>query len=214
MNTEEAGHNGRPESGFTLLELLISITMICLVLMIAGSAVRLSMRSVASGDRRMEAIDRFSSALNIVDAQIQSQLPVGRPDVTDTNPLFQGDGESMQFVSIFSIWGYQKGCVTVAYKVVQDRFGKEDLSAEESAIGAESGGEVKLFEYFDRIYFDYYYKDPAAEQGSWIDKWEDANSVPEKIRLHLVTGNSEISLIIPVKVKALQNRPVTSAPNA
>ena len=225
MYTARISHEGRLQGGFTLLELLISITMLCLILLIAGSAVRLGIRSVTSGEKRMEAIERFSSSLNIVDAQIQSELPIAQPGSAGTNSVsqgdgasnpntvFQGDSASMQFQSIYSIWGHHRGYVTVSYNVVPGPFGKQELHAEESATGAASRGEVNLFKYFDRIYFDYYHKDPAAEEGTWIGQWQDNSTVPEKIRLHLVTGDSEMTFIIPVKVKDVQNGSTVIAPN-
>ncbi|MBF0559066.1 MAG: prepilin-type N-terminal cleavage/methylation domain-containing protein [Nitrospirae bacterium] len=213
MHTGHIRHYSRSEAGFTLLELLLSITMIGLILLLTGAAVRLGMRSVASGEKRMAAIDRFSSALNIVDAQLQSQLNVAKADASDTTPAFKGESTSMQFSSIFSIWGYQKGYVNVTYRVVQDQFGKQELHAEESAIGSVPRGELKLFQYFDRIYFDYYNKKAAEQEGSWSEQWQDPSSVPEKIRLHLVAGNSEISLIIPLRVRDVQMTSAAAPPN-
>ncbi len=193
-------HTANREDGFTLLELMISITMIAVILLIVGAAMRLGLRSVDAGEKRIASVERFRASLNIVEAQIQSALFLPPKGLADAAPVFQGDGESMQFPSNFSLWGDQRGYVTVSYRVATDEFGKQDLFAEEKGTGLANRGEVKLFEFFDRIYFDYFYKDPAAEKGSWIEQWATTDTSPEKIRLHLVTGDKEISMIIPVKV--------------
>src|SRR5208283_952387 len=189
------------ENGFTLLELMISITLLAVILLIVGTAMRLSLRSVDSGEKRIASLERFRASLNIIEAQIQSELPVPMQEIAGKAIVFVGDGESMQFPSNFSLWGNQPGYVTVSYKVEQDQWGKQDLYVEESATGVKDKGQVKLFEFFDRIYFDYFYKNPTEEKGSWIEQWTttDTVSVPENIRLHLVNGDREMSFIIPVK---------------
>jgi len=191
------------EHGFTLLELMISMTMIVVILLIVGAAMRLGLRSVDSGEKRIASLERFRSSMNIVEAQIQSELPVQTQaqDPTGKPVVFQGDSDSMQFRSNFSLWGNQRGYVTVSYKVAADQWGKQDLYVDESAIGVADKGQVKLFEFFDRIYFDYFYKDPNEEKGGWTEQWTNTDSVPEKIRLHLVNGNREMSFIIPVRVR-------------
>jgi general secretion pathway protein J len=201
------------EQGFTLLELIISITMMGIILLIIGTAMRLGLQSVDSGEKRIAALERFRASLNIVEAQIQSQLPVKTQGTADTGSVFYGDSDSMQFPSDFSLWGNQRGYVTVSYKVVQDEFGKQELHLEESGTGIAKRGEVKLFEFFDRIYFDYFYKHPAEEKGSWVEQWQGTDSVPGKIRLHLVNGDKEMSFIIPVKVTSVRGNTVTAPGN-
>jgi general secretion pathway protein J len=199
------------EQGFTLLELIISITMIVVILLIVGAAMRLGLRSVDSGERRIASLERFRSSLNIVEAQIQSELPVPMQKTEDKIIVFQGDSDAMQFPSNFSLWGNQRGHVTVTYKVATDQWGKQDLYVEESAVGVAGRGDVKLFEFFDRIYFDYFFKEPTEEKGNWIDQWTTTESVPEKIRMHLVNGDREMSFIIPVKVRDVINKPAPLA---
>lgn len=201
-------------SGFTLLELVISITMMSIILVITGAAIRLAVRSSDSGEKRIMSLERFRASLNIVEAQIQAELPlmtqVPGGEATD-NYTFKGDSESMQFPSNFSLWGTLRGPVNILYKVKRDEWGKQDLYVEESSTGMASRGEVKLFEFFDRIYFDYFYKDPAAEKGDWVEQWPTPESVPEKIRMHLVNGDKDMSFILPLRARDVI---VKAQPNA
>ena len=199
-------HRTSGEHGFTLLELMISITLIVFILLIAGTAIRLGLRSVDSGEKRIESLERFRASLNIIDAQVQSELTVPMQENAGKRIVFLGDSESMQFPSNFSLWGNQPGYVTVSYKVAQDQWGKQDLYVEETGTGVTGKGEVKLFEFFDRIYFDYFYKEPTEAKGSWVDEWTNTDAVPVNIRLHLVNGNREMSFIIPVKMRDLIGR--------
>jgi general secretion pathway protein J len=200
VSVKSAGDNG-----YTLLELVISITLIALILLIVGTAVRLGLRSVANGERKIAALERFRTSLEIVESQIQSELSVATQEEVGKSFFFRGNSDSVRFPSNFSMWGNQRGYVTVTYRILTDERGKQELHAEESAFGDKGRGDVRLFDFFDRIYFDYFYKDPAEEKGKWVDEWPDADSAPEKIRLHLINGEREISLLIPVKVRNALN---------
>jgi general secretion pathway protein J len=195
----------RKDYGFTLLELLISILILGIIIVIVAGAMRLGFRSVDAGEKKAESLERFMSSLNIIDSQIQSLLPLtsneeGNEEGT-VNSNFTGSRESLQFSTNYSIWGVQKGYVTVSYDVSSEDTGKPVLYATENIMGIEDSRETKLLDSFDEIYFDYFYKDPTEEEGKWVEEWTDATTLPEKIRLHLVTGQRDLSLIIPVRVR-------------
>jgi general secretion pathway protein J len=202
--------------GFTLLELIISITLIGIIVMILTGAMRLSYRSVASADRKIESLERIRSSFTIVDSQIQSYIPLKYIDeASNTRYYFTGQREYIQFSTNYSIWGGQKGYVIATYKVSVDNAGKEFLSAYENVIGTSLNRETRLFTGFDRIYFEYFYKEPAEEEGQWTDRLPDdilEQVVPEKVRISLVDGYKTLSLIIPVRVTESDSMPSSSQP--
>ncbi len=61
--------------GFTLLELMISISMLVIIIVIISGAMRLASRSVATAERKVEALERLTTSLSIINAQIQSAAP-------------------------------------------------------------------------------------------------------------------------------------------
>jgi hypothetical protein len=169
----------------------------------------LGIRSVDSGEKRILSLERFRSSLNIVEAQIQAELPISQGTSVDAgdadaNAVFKGDSASMQFPSNFSVWGNLRGYVKVTYRVRQNESGKQDLYVAESTTGTADRGEVKLFEYFDGIYFDYFQKKLGEGEGDWVKEWPSTDStdlVPEKVRLHLINGGTDMAFIIPVRVR-------------
>ncbi|MCL4492891.1 MAG: hypothetical protein M1510_13510 [Nitrospirae bacterium] len=194
--------------GYTLLELLLSIFLIGLILLIVGGAMRLGFRSVDSGERRIESLERFKSSLNIINSQIQSAILItlkedkeGDLDTGEKRYLFKGDRESMQFPTNYSLWGNRRGYVIVTYQVESGGQGKWMLRATEGLIGAEKGKETKLFDLLDGIHFEYFFKDPLEEKGRWVEQWTDKASIPEKVKVHLAEGTRKLSLIIPVRAR-------------
>jgi len=186
--------------GFTLLELLISIAILGVIILIVGGALRLGARSVESGERKIEYLERIRASLNIIDSQIQSEVPITYDEDGAKKYYFKGGIDSMQFSTNYSIWSGQRGYVIVTYRVESASHGNgQVLYASEGNIGTNENRETKLLEAFDRIYFEYFYRDPTEQQGRWIEQWTDTTKLPEKIRLHLVKGGRDFPLIIPMR---------------
>jgi hypothetical protein len=92
------------------------------------------------------------------------------------------------------------------YKVLADDTGKRSLAVSENFMGTSGNRESQLFSAVDVISFEYFYKDPTEEKGKWIDKWTDTTRIPEKIKLHLVYREKDISLIIPTRSAAFETQ--------
>jgi len=188
--------------GFTLLELTISITLIGMIVMILVGAMRLSSRSVESGERRIGSLERVRASFNIIDSQIQSYIPLKYEEDGNTKNYFKGEREFIQFSTNYSIWGGQRGYVVATYRVESDNSGKQFISVSENVIGTAQNRTTSLFTGYDRIYFEYFYKEVTEEQGQWYDRVPDdplVNIVPEKVRLFLIDGYKTLSLIIPLR---------------
>jgi len=198
----EYGYGDNTQKGFTLLELLVSIVLIGLIVAIVGASMRLGYRSLDKGEKKAILSERFKVSLNLMDAQIQSGVAFKTTGETvdETNQyIFEGKKDSLRFASNYSLMGGQKGYVIVAYRIETGTNEKRTLFAQENTIGIENQKEVKLLEDFDDIHFEYFFKEATAEEGQWIEEWTDTMRMPAKIRIHLVRGNQQISLVVPMR---------------
>lgn len=187
--------------GFTLLELMISIVLLSVIILIIFSAARLGFRSIDTGGKKIETLERNRASLNIINAQVQSMTPLTYSDPNAKNPkpnYFKGEAGHMQFSTNYSIWGGVRGYVVVAYRVETDNNGKQTLYATENTVGVEDHKETKLLDSVDKLGFEYFYKGPTDEKGDWIEEWTDDANIPLKLRLNLILGKSDISMIIPM----------------
>jgi len=187
--------------GFTLLELTISITLLGLIVLIIVGAMSLGYRSIESGEKKTIALERIRASFSMIDSQIQSHVPLTYEQDGEIKYYFQGERELMRFSSNYSIWGGAKGYVITTYSVRQGENGKQILYASENIAGLEGQRETVLLDNFERIYFEYFHKDPTEEEGSWKEQWSEDVLIPAKVRFHFIDGATDLSFIIPVRVQ-------------
>lgn len=188
--------------GFTLLELLVSMTLLVIIMAVVSGAVRLAYRTTESGERRVDLLERQRMSLSIIDAQVESEIPLTyEDDEGGRTPYFLADTDLLTFASNYSLWGGRRGFVVVTYRVTSNGAGKRALYASENTVGVENTRETKLLDGFDEIYFEYFYKETAEEEGAWIDFWPEDTEMPEKLALNVVKGKAHFTLIIPMRTR-------------
>jgi general secretion pathway protein J len=191
----------RRNKGFTLLEMVIAITLVAMIIVVAMGAMRLGYRSVASGEKKIENLERFRASFAIIDAQVQSAAPLTYDSMGAKRPYFEGGRDFLRMTTNYSIWGGRKGHVIAEYRVQTGEDGKVILFASESMVGTAYKQVTTLFRGLDRIYFEYFSQETAEEAGQWVDQWTDETKTPHKVRVSLVSGQRWISLIIPMRAE-------------
>jgi prepilin-type N-terminal cleavage/methylation domain-containing protein len=187
------------EKGFTLLELLISMTLFLLVIVIVGGALRLGFRSISAGERRIDTLERFRSSYGIVMNQLQSSAPLTYDDEDGAKKFYlKGDATRLQFASNQSIWGGDKGCVIVSYRLEPGNENRLILYASERSIDREEVQEIKLFDDLKTLSFSYFSRETTEEDGKWTEEWSDNTKYPEQIKVSLSRENGEGKLLIPL----------------
>lgn len=189
----------KKEAGFTLLELILSISILGIMIVLLMGALRLGFRSVEAGGKKMESLERIKASFQVIDSQIQSEVPLTYDENGETRPYFKGSRDSLEFSSNYSIWEGEKGYVVVSYRVSEGNPGKLSLWASEKKVGQEKERELTLFDQVDELGFEYFSQNPTEEKGKWVDEWTEPTLRPEKIKVHLLKGGKDLSLIIPLK---------------
>ncbi len=202
-------------AGFTVLELLIAITLLTILVAIVGSAIRLGYRSVDAGMNRIDIGERFRNSLSLIDSQVQSLTPATEGEGMDKRFTFIGENRSLRFSTTVSIWGDQKGPVTVSYRLEPNDQGTQSLYASEHTAGEEKARDVMLLTSLDDLLFEYYYRPPLDEEGIWSPDWKESRIIPEKIRIHLIKETKDCIFAIPIRVTATlsQGAPISTVSN-
>ncbi|MEW6332824.1 MAG: prepilin-type N-terminal cleavage/methylation domain-containing protein [Thermodesulfobacteriota bacterium] len=200
----EAGiHRQAPrENGFTLLELLISMTLFLLVIVILGGALRLGFRSISAAERKMDVLERYRTSRSIVMAQLQSSAPLTYDDQDGARKLYlKGDAANLQFATNQSIWGGERGCVIVSYRLETGSDGTLILYASERSAGREEVQETRLFDDLKTLSFSYFGREVTDEEGKWSDEWSDNTRYPEQIKVSLSRDGGAGELRVPLSAR-------------
>jgi general secretion pathway protein J len=187
--------------GFTLLELLIAITLLALIVAIMMGAMRLAARSVEVGEKKTEAQERLRTAAYIMDAQIQSQLPLTMEGEAGNAYYFRGDNRALRLATPYSIWSGGRGYVIVDYHIETADGGGQTLFADEQTPGIEGKRTTRLFTDASEMSFEYYFQGPADEAGQWLKQWREETTIPERVRLHIRYGSQTLSFLFPVRAR-------------
>lgn len=222
-----------PQKGFTLLELILSISILSVVLVTIYGTLAMGSRTWGKGERDIEKIQRERVVMNLLAREIKSVFPYRvTPSELDTHKefyAFEGEKDSISFVSTVPLKGGKGGLSWLTFWVEED----EGLVVlERDALRSDIFKERETLDKDDMevldprvsaIRFDYYkLKSGTAEgegEGEWEETWdaEQEGTFPHAVRVELTfeeEGRNEGSegevftreLITPLMVQVKQLR--------
>ncbi len=204
--------------GFTLLEVLIAITLLSVVLVIVMGAFRIGVRAWEHGERDLEQSQHLQIVPDLVKQQLASISRTGIFRKDEAPFYFYGDAETMSFVSdVALVPGNELGRVLVMYRIVRD--GKNDTRSlmiyEQNIAFAEPDrlfdpprdeDMVTLMGNIAEITFEYL-QSVESDKLEWVNQWdpEQAGQIPQAVRITLQTDahSPAIRVVAPVRTQNL-----------
>ena len=228
-------HKPSTQKGFTLLELILSISILSLVLVTIYGTLSMGSRTWEKGERDIEKIQRERVVMNLLARAIKSTFPYKvTPSERDTHKefyAFDGKKDSISFVSTTPLKGEKGGLSWLTFwveddeglVVVEQDALRTDIFEEKESMDKDEM-EV-LDQQVTAIQFEYYKlksgKTEGEGEGEWEEKWdaEKEGTLPNAVKVELTfeeEGREEDSegevytkeLITPlmVQVKTLRGR--------
>jgi prepilin-type N-terminal cleavage/methylation domain-containing protein len=211
-----------PQSGFTLLELLIAITLLAIMAVGIWALLSLSIRSWTRGTEAIDINQRHRSVLYLAAKQIASIYPLY---TTSTNIeqnsvsslIFKGTENSFLFISLNSLQFFDNfGLMLVSYGMDRDASGHAILAEKEARyIGQvpdesalNSSEPISVFDDISSCSFEYYDPGDAENPARWVNEWDGSalNRLPSAVRMTMIAQDSQAGtlnrqLIIPFHAK-------------
>jgi general secretion pathway protein J len=198
-------------SGFTLLELIISLSILAIVVVIIFGAMRIGVRAWEKGERDVEDQQRKRVVFDMLKHQISSACPTKK--IVEENGesfIMRGNATSLEFLSYFPMLPANVGrLVQVTYRVIEDEEnGSKYLALSEKEADVPGEGEQNagtgpdqhfypLFPDAQDIHFSYL---SEGEEGKlqWTDDWNpnNGNAFPVAIRLSVTETKGSPPLVI------------------
>jgi general secretion pathway protein J len=198
----------RTNHGFTLLELILALTIVGTVVLLALGAFRIGQRSWEKGDTVSEKNQRLRIAVERVRQQLSAATVYIDPGDDDVVLGFEGDGAEIRFVSQVSlIPGQERGLVWVHYRIFetsdQDRvlgfYERPVLALDQppdEAPGPE--GYYRLIVGMTDAVWEYRGEEAIAAE-IWKDTWDSTERLvlPAAVRLTFRSGkDAPLSVVV------------------
>jgi general secretion pathway protein J len=178
--------------GFTLLEMLVAVTLLALLVALAYGTLRTAVRAMRSGEALITRTDRLRTTQEFLRRQLSHAMPLPFERLEDTgeNRVFVADREELRFVAPMP--GHlSRGGPHVQWLTLDDDallFDHAQLNGYDPA-DPKAGNKrepVVLLEGIREARFEFRELDPeTGELGEWESDWEDAQRLPLLVRLNI-----------------------------
>jgi general secretion pathway protein J len=210
--------------GFSLLEVLIAVSLLALLVTLAMGTLRTAVRAVRSGEALIERTDRTRVAQEFLRRQLSHAMPLAFERLEDTgeNRVFVAERDSLRFVAPMP--GYlSRGGPHVQWlelergqdgmRLVFDHAQLNGYDPDDPK-GESQREPVVLLEGFREARFEYRALDEQGELDDWSSTWEDPQRLPLLVRLSLEFDpdsrrrwpDLEIPVLVATAVPGLFNR--------
>jgi general secretion pathway protein J len=223
---------GKGAPGFTLLELIVTFTILSLVVVMILGALRLGSASWERGEERVEKVQKKRIVLELLSQQMKSSFPYRiKSQKAEADFLaFLGERTSLRFVSAFSIRARkQEGLVFVIYKVEEERTSGKTLKVYEKRVLnknflEETPDEEQFFTLADGLSdlnFEYFDEGESKDaSGEWLESWDakEKKALPGQVKITVTwkekKADAEVPLpavvSLPARVYDDRGRPLSS----
>jgi len=203
---------GKGASGFTLLELIVTFTILSLVVVMILGALRLGSASWERGEERVEKVQKKRIVFDLLSQQMRSSFPhrIKSQKAEADFLAFLGERTSLRFVSAFSIRARrQEGLVFVIYKVEEERTSGKILKVYEKRVLnknflEETPDEEQFFILTDGLSdlnFEYFDEGEGKDaSGEWVESWDtkEKKALPSQVKITVTWKEKKAELEIPL----------------
>lgn len=172
----------RREQGFTLLEILVVLSLLAVLLVLVGGALLGANRAVAKAQRYTASLDEMRAAQQFLRAAISEALPLDvTEDDSQTDGFFLGTPKRLQFVATLpGVLGGGIQRFTLQQREQQLQVAFSQLESHTNL--ARSEPQVLLKNVAD-LQFSYRGVSPLGQATGWINEWPWPRRLPAAVRV-------------------------------
>ena len=213
--------------GFTLIEVIVTLTVLSFILLIIFGAFRLGLSAWERGESIKEEYQKVRIITQLISQQIKSIVPYKiKTQKAEGNYLaFEGKAHSLKFVSALPIKAKQpEGFVYAIYEfkeggseggrlvLYEQRVLNKDFFSEEP----KEELAVSLLEGISNVRFEYYQEaDPVKNRKEeWIEEWnvKEEKELPRALRMTITHPNYRQAIILLASIPSYRFEEVRTTP--
>jgi general secretion pathway protein J len=184
----------KAERGFTLVELVIALTVLSLLSLALWGTVSLGARSASIGERKSEQARRYRIATDLIVRQLRSAAPlhVVDEDEEQAQPYFIGESERVSFVTAAPQSPNSSGLAVVDYWYADGVLMMSEIPYFAAFAGDMFDSSLDHLVYETALLFDirsvkFEYRRSDFDTENWTDKWDaiDEESLQAAVSISL-----------------------------
>lgn len=189
----------RRECGFTLLELLLAISILALMFALLAGGVRFGVAAWEKGSTLGKHTAELRTAHRLIRRQIERSRPVRRPDRREERHLaFVGDADGLRFVAPPPAHLSEPGVYLIRLSIEAGARGKRLIMAwrrlQPDYSDFAEDGEMESVILADRLAdgaISYFGRLDDEEDGRWHRRWAEAAELPRLVKISLRYPDAE-----------------------
>ncbi len=203
----------RRQAGFTLIEVMLAITLVALIMAMAYGGFRASIRATTSGEELIEETNRLRVSHQFVRTQLSQARPLiieqDENDAEADQVRFEGDGQRVRFVAPMPGYLSYGGPYVQQFSFERGADGL-DLVFHFALLNGYLPGDIEdsdgvlLLEGLRDGGFFFLDLDEENQEPFWSDFWEDPERLPLAVGLNIdmdrANGLAWPELVTPVLV--------------
>ena len=184
----------RASAGFSLLEVLLAITLLALLLAGAMGGITAATRAMHAGEQNIDRTNRMRVAQEFIRRELSRSLPLafGQEHGSGANFVFQGETDFIRFVAPMPGHLSRGGPYVQTLELARGRNGLQLLFTHNMLNGydldklkPQDSEAVMLLDGIRRGKFEFRKYDDQNELEDWKDEWENPSMLPVMIRIEL-----------------------------
>ncbi len=182
----------RAGKGFTLLEVLVAITIFSLVITVLYAGYRVAIRSWESGERRHAAVSELRLAGTFIRRHTTQAFPLAVSESRAWRLWFEGDARGLVFVTAMPTYLGQGGMYEMTLKVDEQNDGATLMVSRRLLHPDADPGKPgvtdlarPLLEKLESAQFAYFGTTGEDGEESWHASWQGRQRLPRLVRLRI-----------------------------
>lgn len=174
----------RRVQGFTLLEVIVAISLLGLLLVLVASSFATGNRSLRSSAKYAERLDEVRASQRFVRQALQDVRPLALTDAGGWERLFEGDAQRLRFFAPVPL-GIGGGLKLHELESVQASDGTWQLNVKFFELDGQRpwGSEQILMSRLQSLHFSYRGLDEERRMTGWLEQWPWPERLPQRVRI-------------------------------
>ena len=190
-------------AGFTLLELLVALTLLGAMLILIYSALNIGLRAWDTGEKRVTQASHQRVVQSFLRRELSQVFPVRWRGIPESKIAFEGAKDEIKFVSMLTLGaavregGLQWGHLYVADDDAPDGERRRTLFIKRSGFnlrakdwdGLDAAKAIPLIEGVKSFEVGYFGAENETAEAQWTNEWTNALRMPQLIKITVQVDN-------------------------